>query len=210
MSPNRDGTTRRRLLKSIGATGLAFGAVGSASAADVPTGKLNRVETAYETPARARWAASQHADPVLAELADRGVLERDDVAELDFEDVETKGVYKDGEAVAHVATETEFDGSSVEFAVRPETGRAYATVRTDGGDVYTVESAAGDDDVTTQGECWYEHKCESVACSSGGGCLYLERECCCQDGTTGLSSDDVGTTCNESCTDWYEDGCCTC
>lgn len=194
MSPNRDGTTRRRLLKSIGATGLAFGAVGSASAKDVPTGELKRVETAYGDPTRARWAASRHADPVLAELADRGVLERGEVGGLDFESVETKGVYKDGEAVAHLETTTELDGASVEFVVRPETGRAYATVRTDG-ETYIVESEAGSDDATTQ-DCYYEHDCTNYACD-GPGCVYLERECC-----------NYGD--GYECGDWYQDGCCSC
>jgi hypothetical protein len=187
-------TTRRRLLKSIGATSLALGATGVTSAAEVPTTELKRVEAAHADATRARWAAAQHADPVLSELSRRGVLERGSVTELDFEGVEAKGVQKDGTVLAHVETTTEFEDATVEFAARPQTGRVYATVRADG-DVYTVESAAGTDDVTTQG-CYYEHDCTNYACD-GGGCVYLERECC-----------NYGD--GYECGDWYQDGCCTC
>lgn len=195
MTDNQNGTTRRRLLKSIGATSLAFGATGAASARDVPTEELERVKAAYETPTRARWAAAQHADPVLAELAERGVLERGSVAELDFENVEVEGFYKDGGSVAHVATETDLDGATVEFVVRPRTGRAYATVQ-EGGDTYTVESPAESDDVTTQ-DCYYEYDCTNYACDSGSGCVYLERQCC-----------NYGD--GYHCDEWSQDGCCTC
>lgn len=203
MPSDQGNTTRRRLLKSIGATSLAFGATGVAGARDLPTGELERVKTAYGTPTRVRWAASQHADPVLAELADRGVLERGSVTELDFQNAAVDPFYKDGQAVAHVATETEFDDATVAFVARPETGRVYATVRTDTGDTYTVESAAGTRDVTTQ-DCWYEHTCDSTYCDSGNGCQKYERQCC----DSGCVQSGVGTM--GCCSDWYEDGCCPC
>jgi hypothetical protein len=86
MSPDSPITTRRALLKTIGATSLAAGATGVASA-DAPA-DLECMEAVHADPLRARWAAAQHADPVLAELADRGVLERGDIAELDFDDAD--------------------------------------------------------------------------------------------------------------------------
>lgn len=196
MSPEHGNTTRRRLLKSISASSLAFGATGVASARDLPVTELERVEAAYGTPTRARWAAARHAEPVLAELADRGVLDHGDVTELDFEGVTVDSFYGDGQAVAHVSATTDLDGTTVEVAVRPQTGRAYATVRPDDGEVYTVESAAGTDAVTTK-DCYYEHDCTNYACDSGSGCVYLERECC-----------NYGD--GYQCGDWYQDGCCTC
>lgn len=204
-----DDTTRRTLLKTLGTASLAFGAVGVGSARDAPTEELTHVETAYGSPTRARWAAAQHADPVLTELARRGVLERGDVTELDFEGVETKGLFKNDEVVVQLATETEFEGYTVEFVARPQTGRVYATVRPDDGDTYTVESAADSDDVTTQ-DCWYEHDCTNLACGSGGsGCAYLERECC--NPCLQESSDELGTSdCETTCSDWSADGCCLC
>ncbi|MFC7082100.1 hypothetical protein [Halorussus caseinilyticus] len=194
MSSDRGDTTRRRLLKSIGATGLAFGATGVSSAREVPTRELERASAAYDSPTRARWAAARHADSVLAELADRGVLDRGDATELDFEDASADPFYADGETVAHVTTETALDGATVELAVRPQTGRAYATVRT-GDEVYTVESPAGSDDVSVQ-NCYYEHDCTSYACD-GSGCVYLERQCC-----------NYGD--GYRCDDWSQDGCCSC
>lgn len=196
MSPDKTDTTRRRLLRSIGATSLALGATGVVSAREVPTTDLHRVETAHGDPTRARWAVAQHADPVLAELADRGVLDRGSVTELDFEGVQTKGVFKDSAVVAHVETTTEFEEYEVEFAVRPQTGRAYATVRSDDGRAYTVESAAESDDVTMQ-DCYYNHDCTNYACDSASGCVYLEQQCC-----------NYGT--GYECGDWYQDGCCGC
>lgn len=204
MLSNQSDTTRRRLLKSIGATSLAFGATGVASAREVPTKDLRRVDEAYQSPTRARWATAQYADPVLDELAERGLLERGSVTELDFESVEVEGFYKDGETVAHVETTTEFEDAIVEFAVRPQTGRVYATVHTDDGDVYTVERAAGSDDVTTQ-SCWYEHTCDtSQFCDSGNGCQKLESQCC----DDGCVQSGIGT--ESCCGPWYDDGCCPC
>lgn len=190
MSPDSPNTTRRALLKTIGATSLAVGATGVASA-DAPP-DLERMEAVHADPLRARWAAAQHADPVLAELADRGVLERGDVTELDFVNADVKGLYRDGTTDVRIAATTEFDGGRIEFVSRPGTGRTYATVRTDDGEVYTVESAAGSDDATVR-SCWYEHKCASYMCGIGSYCQYLERECC------------AG-----GCTSWRDDGCCSC
>lgn len=194
--------TRRRLLKSIGVTSLAFGATGVASPKEVPTSELRRVESAYSDPVRARWAVAEHADPVLAELAEKGVLERASVTELDFENVETKGRYKDGTTVVHITTETEVEDATVEFVARPQTGRVYATVRPDDSDVYTVESVAGEDVVTTS-DCWYEHTCDSTPCNGGNGCQMYERQCC-----DGGCVQNVGS--RGCCTDWYTDGCCPC
>lgn len=187
---------RRTVLKTVGASAVAgIATAGSATAKEAPMAQMERLETAYDDSIRAQWAVSQHADDVLAELARRGILARGDAAELDFDALSVKGLGKDGTPTAQLETTTERDGKSVEVVVRPGTGRAYATVRTDG-DVYTVESVAGSDDVTTQ-NCYYNHKCESAACSSGGGCVYLEQQCC-----------DYGT--GYKCGNWEEDGCCTC
>jgi hypothetical protein len=197
--PSDNDTTRRRLLKSIGATGLAVSATGFASAtsaSDEPT----ELEARYRSLDVAQQAVADHAAPVLAELADRGVLERGDATELEFGGVESrmadgatvKGLRKGDATTVHVETTTELDDGHVEIAVRPSTGRAYATVRPDDGDAYTIESEAGSDDVSTT-SCWYEHKCASYMCGIGSYCQYLERECCAN-----------------SCTDWYDDGCCSC
>lgn len=194
MPANQDGTTRRRLLKSIGATSLAFGATGAASAREGSAEELKRIEAVYGSPTRSQWTAAQHARPVLAELARRGVLERGDVTELDFEDVTVDSFHKDGQVVAHMATETALDEATVELVVRPQTGRTYATVRTDE-EVYTVESPTGTDDVTTQ-DCYYEYDCTNYACNSGG-CVYLTRQCC-----------NYGD--GYECGNWEQDGCCTC
>lgn len=191
--------TRRSVLKGIGASAVAGIAVtGTASAK--PIAEISRVEGAYDDTARARWAVAEHADPVLAELAANGVLDRGNVAELDFEDLSVAAIVKDGTPTAQLETTTDVDGDEVEVLVRPETGRAYATVRTDG-DVYTVESAAGSDDVTTQ-DCTYEHRCLTDQYCSDGGCQYQERACC-----DNLSSSEVGTA---DCGDWTNDGCCPC
>lgn len=194
-------TTRRKLLKTIGAAGLSVGATGVASA-DAPA-DLERLEAVHADPLRARWAAARHADPVLAELAERGVLQRGDVTELDFGDADVKGLYKDGTPVVQIETTTEFDDAEVEFVSRPGTGRVYATVRRED-TTYTVERAAGSDGVTVQ-SCWYEHRCIQLSCSGNGGsyCLYQERHCC--DNCT----EEVGTSAT-CCGSWTYDGCCGC
>lgn len=71
-------------------------------------------------------------------------------------------------------------------------------------DPSSVDTSFLSDDVTVQ-SCWTESKCESVACSTGGGCLLLERTCC--DGVQ--SVDGVGTS-ETTCGEWEEAGCCTC
>ncbi|NEU55373.1 hypothetical protein [Halorussus sp. MSC15.2] len=141
-----------------------------------------------------RWAVSEHARSVLSELADRDVLDRGDVTELDFEDVSVEPFYRGGTAVTHLTTETSLPDATVELATRPQTGRAYATVRT-ADETYTVESPAGSDDVTVR-NCYYEHDCTNYACSSSG-CVYLERQCC-----------NYGD--GYHCDEWSKDGCCSC
>lgn len=193
--------TRRSVLKGIGASAVAGIAVtGTASAK--PIAEMGRVEVAYDDAARARGVVAEHADPVLAELAANGVLARGDVAELDFDDLSVDALAKDGTPTAQLETTTDVDGGEVEVLVRPETGRAYATVRTDG-DVYTVESAAGSDDVSTQ-DCYYEHRCTNLSCDTAGECVYQERECC-----DNLTQGEIGTS-DYDCGNWYNDGCCLC
>lgn len=199
MPSEKNTASRRRILKAVGSTGLAFSATGLASGAGT-SDEVTKLEANYRSTDAAQQAVADYAAPVLAELARRDVLEQGEATELDFSGVESrvadgatvKGLRTDAGPTAHVETTTELDDGRVEVAVRPGSGRAYATVRTDDGDVYTIESAAGSDDVSTQ-DCWYEHKCESYMCGIGSYCQYLERECCAT-----------------SCTDWYDDGCCSC
>lgn len=80
-----------------------------------------------------------------------------------------------------------------------------STVRR-GDTTFTVERAAGSDDVTVQ-SCWYEHRCTGFSCGGSGGsnCQYQERNCC--DNCTAGGAVGTSATC---CGSWYNDGCCTC
>lgn len=191
---NRDeGIDRRTVLKAVGTSAVAGIALsGNASAESVQHGEIERVEAAYDDEVRARWALDAHAQPVLAALAEKGVLERESVTELEFSERTVKGLAKDGQATAQITAEAQTDDGHVEFFVRPETGRAYATVFGEE-QTYTLESPAGRD-VVTQDDCWYEHRCKANSNCTSLNCVYQERYCC-----RGLG-----------CGAWQYDGCCAC
>lgn len=190
MSSNQGDTTRRRLLKSIGATSLAFGATGAASA--TPSDHTaEELRSRYGTAAATEQAVTAHASSVLEELASRGVVERASAAVFDLSDA-TLVASDDG---ARIVATTETDAHSVTLAVRPDSEEAVASVEPAGdGDPFTLRSEA-DDEVSTQDHCYYEHRCTNYPCSDGSGGIYLERHCCEYPDET-------------QCSSWEQDGCC--
>lgn len=204
-------TTRRTMLRAIGASAAAVSAAGfaanSVSATPAASREMRRLEAAYRDPLRARWAVVQHAGPVLAELADRGVLERGTVDELDFDRLDVRGLYVDGETTAQIVVRTETATGPLEIHVRPELGFARGTIKDAGDGPLTVESDAKDDDVSTQ-VCWTESSCTAECDFNTADCAYLERRCCnpCIQSVDGPST----ANCETSCDSWSQEGCCSC
>lgn len=190
MPANQGSSTRRRLLKSIGATSLAFGATGLASATPDDEA-VAELKSRYGTAAAAEQAVTAHANPLLAELADRDVIESASAAAFELSDA-TLAVNDDG---AKIVTTRETDDHRVTLAVHPDQGESVVSVKPAGdGDAYTIRSDA-DDDVSTEDHCYYEYDCTNYPCSSQSGAIYLKRHCCeYTDGT--------------QCSSWEQDGCC--
>jgi hypothetical protein len=194
--------SRRTVLRTVGAAGLAAAATGSASAQDTDLGAMASVADRYAAPSAAREAATEHAGRVLSELADRGYLDAGDASAFDFSPVgtdrdgaRTMSLRMDGTVTAQIAATRSTDGHEITLVVRPELGESYASVKpTDGGSGLTVRDDGGD--VGTQG-CWTESRCTCEVCDLNS-CIYQERNCC--DGL----SDGV------DCGSWSDEGCCGC
>lgn len=192
---------RRSVLKTVGAsamTGLAV--TGSASAQTLPTSEMNRVEAAYSDSVRAQWTVAEHADTVLAELADRGYLDTRGAEAFDFsavgtdsKDASVMSLFKDDQATAEVKATVETETHEVTVVVHPQLGESYASAKPlADADPITVRDEGGD--VSTQG-CWTESRCTCDPCDLNT-CVYEERTCC--DGL----SDGV------DCGNWSDSGCC--
>lgn len=191
MAPDQTDTTRRRLLKSIGATGLAFGASGVASAS-VSRTRAAEVRARFETADAVEQTLQDHATPVLSELADRGVIQSASAAAFDLSDA-TLSVSDDG---AKIVATKETDAHEVTLEVRPDQSESVASVKPTGDESpFTLRSEAGDD-VSTESHCYYEYDCTNYPCSSTSTeAVYLRRHCCeYTDGT--------------DCSSWEQDGCC--
>ncbi|WP_276299740.1 hypothetical protein [Halorussus lipolyticus] len=192
MAPDQTDTTRRRLLKSIGATSLALGATGVASAS-VSTTRADEVRAQFEASDAIEEAFDAHAAPVLAELADRGVIRSASAAAFDLSDA-TLSVSDEG---AKIVATKETDAHEVTVEVLPDKSESGASVKPTGDESpFTLRSAAGDDGVSTEDHCYYEYDCTNYPCSSTSNeAVYLKRHCCeYTDGT--------------DCSSWEQDGCC--
>lgn len=209
-----DSMDRRSVLKAVGASavgGVAFSGSAIASQHPAPE-RLTRIKARFADPVAARETVAEHADVLLDELADRGVLATASVSAFPAGELLTPGTYShadegatvrgariDGEWDAEVATSTETESHTVELVVQPNRGRSYALVDPkDGGDTYRLTSDQTGD-VSIETHCHYESQCLSYfACNSGSYCQRQERHCC----------DDDGDGVEDNCTDWYNDGCC--
>lgn len=206
MSRNDDtrgstGPNRRSVLKAVGASAVAgVAAAGNASADEGPITDLDRFEAEFAGTGRARWAVAEHADAVLAELADRGYLDTADSSAFDLsavgtdrEDARATSVWLDGDPTAQIEATTETATHEVQLVVRPHLGESYATARRfDESDPITVRDSG--DDVSTEG-CWTESRCTCDPCDLNS-CIYQERTCC--DGLSG----------GVDCGSWSDEGCC--
>ncbi|WP_158058672.1 hypothetical protein [Halorussus halophilus] len=191
---------RRSMLKTVGASAAAgLAATGSVSAT-VPTSEMNHVEAAYSDSVRAQWAVAEHADTVLAELADRGYLDARGADAFDFsavgtdaKDASVMSLYKDERATAEVKASVETETHEVTVVVHPQLGESYASAKPlADADPITVRDEGGE--VTTEA-CVTESRCTCDPCDLNS-CVYQERTCCTNYGD--------GT----DCTAWSDEGCC--
>lgn len=205
---------RRSVLEAIGASaiaGVAFAGSATAGSRPVPA-ELKQAKAEFDDPITARAAVTEHADALLEELADRGVLTAGSAAAFPTGELLSPGEYSDvtegatvrgaridGEWDVEVATTTETGAHTVELIVQPNRDRSYALVDPNGdGDMYRLTSEQNGD-VGVENHCHYESRCLSYfQCDSGSSCQRQERHCC----------DDDGDGTEDDCTDWYNDGCC--
>lgn len=190
-------TTRRTVLRAVGAAAATGAVAGMASPAAAENGaslaQLKQKEAQHMDPTRVSWSVAQHAGPTMAALADEGYLDSDSVDELptdtvvaasEFGDV-TEGAmvsaHHDDGLTGLIVVETQTDTHRIDLVVQPENDRSYASVEPlGGGERVTVRPDRG---VTTQGPCWYETKCRYDECGTKLA-TYWEYECCSQGGST--------------------------
>jgi hypothetical protein len=186
---------RRTVLKTLGAAAAA--ATGAAGTASARTARAARqAQAAYASPDAARQAVADHATPLLSALADRGVLDRGDVAELGIDALQPAWEYEqfgdgatvtaveaDGTLSAKIAASGSFGGDTVELSVQPERGVSYALVHPSEGDPFTLRQEPDGTISDTASDCGYEYFCEDDHCESSIY-TYYRQYCCTDDGFT--------------------------
>lgn len=166
---------RRRFLKGVASGAAALGMTGTAAALD-PTGsvELDLAERPFRTRDAQVAAVEEHAQDLLAVLADRGYVDRADAADLDWR---TSAWRVDGTATARIDAERRLDGGVLRISVEPQNGRAYAVDTT--GDQWTLFEPATDSvaepmDCTITTRCLDGFNCynceETGVCCTDGGC----------------------------------------
>lgn len=211
-------TSRRRVLRAVGAGAtVALGASGTTGAARTPAPGLSPARRAvrdeYASTAAVRAALDDHAADVLAGLADRGVLDRGDLAEFDLsvldgatfarssDGVHVSAFELDGVVTAHVVAGTETPTHDVSVVVQPERGRSFARVVSKADGERTLLLAGDDGVVEPDHHCWYETRCSSECCTSTcADPAEYEYHCCEQsDGTTNCEPVERVGCCRNCC-----------
>lgn len=209
-NPSTDGggehvTARRRsVLRATGASALAAAGGAGAAGARVGDADVARLEARYDSLSAVSGAVDDHAGRVLAELVDRGHLDRADAAAFHLDGLvaddgpgRVMSLGMDGAATAQIELVRETATHEVRLVVRPERGEAYASLDPlADGDPLTVRDDG--DDVTTQA-CTTESRCTCEVCDLNS-CVYQERTCC-------TNFDDDGDL---DCGSWSDEGCCGC
>lgn len=195
--------SRRSVLKAVGAATVLGGAPTLAETVSAEKRRTIRQKQAeYASAPRARTALDEEAGDVLEALAERGlvpeatagVLPTDEVLSVeDFADAD-EGLYagtvgRDGEASGHLVVRYRTDGHEVTVVAQPERNRSFARVDPDDGDAFRIDPDRGE--VTTEGYCWWETRCEYDTCGTQLGTCY-EYECCESGGVT--DCDPMGPT----------------
>ena len=178
---------RRRFLKAAATTAVGFSAAsGSAAAQHVPS--ASRDASAAET----RAALAAHGDDVLAALADDGVLDRADAADVAGDGGQF--VSWDGDRADELRLQADLDDATLAVTVEPDTGDAYAFHDPDAEDTFYLYRQSGERfDVNSSDCCVESCYCTHIQCDAR---CYQDCNVCCPCG-----SDDceIRTFCDECC-----------
>lgn len=172
--------SRRSLLKGVAAGSVAAAGVGTASAAGEAAGYATMAEkeqfrAQYEDEAVVREAVAEHAGDFLAALADEGLVDSADPADLVTEPRSTKEHLESDRSVtvgavsaedgltAHIDVAYRTDEYDLDVLVQPEAGRTYAFLD-DGESVRRIDHDSGND-VTIQDSCGYVEQADNETCS---------------------------------------------
>jgi hypothetical protein len=204
---SRRGFLGRTLGAVAGAVAAAAGASqsGAARTARGPAQQayMRDLQRSYDAP-EVGFAVEQHADHLLADLADRDALDAASADALAVDDLLDAGAYHgrvaagtdaatvdavevDGEVTAHLTVSKPASDGRVTLHVQPEVGRSYAIHRPDEGRPELLDGE------TTASLCTTECSACSGCCTSVcfGGQVY-EEVCC--DGTC-----TIGEPCEDCC-----------
>lgn len=202
---------RRPLLKGLGLSlGAILGPSGAAAGSSEETSKMQRKTEAaiegYETTAGVKKALNEHANGLLAVLAESGFSKSIETADLTPDDVEVlrapaevdpvEGTYvtaseHEGEFTAHVSIIRKTATFVVRINVQPQLDRSFATIKSRNGKILAIVDpsaggdlssvAAEDDDASIQKVCGSD----GYTCPPGACCTYCgtkqvkhERTCC--------------------------------
>lgn len=187
--------SRRSVLGAVG-SGVAFAAVPTLSE-PVSAEKrraIREVQSQYADVSRAERALAAEAADLLEVLSDRGIIPEPSTAAFPTDGTLSKGAFADGEeglyvgtvgadgeVSAHLVATARTDDHEVTVVAQPERGHSYARVVPDDGEAFKIDADRGE--VTPEGYCWWETRCEYDQCGTQLGTCY-EYECCEQGGVT--------------------------
>lgn len=180
------------MLRTISAATVAGLGVSSAGTASARVASARERRAAYASPGAAREAVADHATPLLAALADRGVLDRGEVAELGLDSLEPAWEYEqfgggatvtafeaDGTLSAKIAVSSTVGGDAAEVVVQPERGVSYARVDPADGEPFALRQEPDGTVSTGVRDCGYEYFCQDDRCTTSRLTHY--RQYCCEE-----------------------------
>lgn len=210
--------SRRSLLKGVAAGSLAAAGAGTASASDAAgyatMAEKEQVRNRYDDGAVVRRAVAAHAGEFLAALADDGLLDSADPADVVTEpqptgehlsrdrSVNVGAVPADDGLTAHIDVVYRTDDYDLHVIVQPEAGRTYGYLDRDGSAKRLDYDSQ--DGVTIQERCALTEACDNQLCDDNTGNYKVYQVECCQE--SGCDVGGVVGCCHQF--PGYVDPCC--
>lgn len=199
MASNRDDanepdSSRRSLLQRVAAGSVAAAGLGGLSATTEAAARTDmaakeRLSAEYRSESAVRGAS--RSTPATSSLADEGLVESGDPADLVTEprstgehlssdrSVNVGAVPAEDGLTAHIELAYRTDDYDLHVLVQPQAGRTYAYI--DRGDSVGRVDYDSEDDVTIQERCVLGEACDNQLCSDNTGNYKVYRVECCED-----------------------------
>lgn len=193
---NEPDASRRSLLQGVAVGSVATVGLGGLSATSEAAARSDmaakeQLSAEYGSEAAVREAIAEYADGFLDALADEGLLESADPADLATEprptgehlesdrSVNVGAVPSDDGLTAHIELAYRTDDYDLHVLVQPEAGRTYGYL--DRGESVQRLDYDAEDGVTIQERCILAQVCDNQLCSDNTGNYKVYEVECCED-----------------------------